>query len=331
MHAVILRAAGLLVRRDQRAEWLDEWTAELAFVRYDSPRRATLFCLGAFRDALWVRRNTPAPESHSVLLESPLRCLLLLSVLAISAGFCYQLPGPRNMFAAEASADVKRMVVITHPAGKFTVERYQWLAQHLPWEFTEIWLDHGRVLGLRRPGMDRAESRWRIHIPNDNGEQATFNCDKLQPRDPLYVLLVTGGLALLILVATTPLSIGEYPARASTRVRLWSFFAVKVTLAAIIVFFGVLDVGSVSAVEIRPHGLLVGFVLAFRWAIQDQRGRCPVCLRRLTNPIRFGGPSHAFLDWYGTELICAAGHGMMHVPEIPTSCYPEPRWVSLDA
>jgi hypothetical protein len=107
--------------------------------------------------------------------------------------------------------------------------------------------------------------------------------------------------------------------------------AVKVTLAAAIVVFGILDLGSASAVEIRPHGLLVGFVLAFRWAIRDQRGRCPVCLRRLTNPIRFGGPSHAFLDWYGTELICAAGHGMMHVPEIPTSCYPEPRWVSLDA
>jgi hypothetical protein len=38
-----------------------------------------------------------------------------------------------------------------------------------------------------------------------------------------------------------------------------------------------------------------------------------------------------FLDWYGTELICAEGHGMMHVPEIPSSSYSAQRWVSLDA
>jgi len=56
-----------------------------------------------------------------------------------------------------------------------------------------------------------------------------------------------------------------------------------------------------------------------------------VCLRRLTNPIFFGEASHAFLDWYGTELICSEGHGMMHVPAIPTSSYSEPRWVTLDA
>jgi len=204
-------------------------------------------------------------------------------------------------------------------------------SSHLPWEFTKVAFEHGRVLALRRPGVHHAEPRWRIHIPNDNGEEATFNCDAMDEPRPLSILLLTSGFALLILIATTPLSIGEYPAGASTRVRLWSFFAVKVTLTATIVFFGILDVGSASAVEIRPHGLLVGFVLAFRWAIQDQRRRCPMCLRRLTNPIRFGGPSHAFLDWYGTEFICAAGHGMMHVPEIPTSCYPEPRWVPLDA
>ncbi len=51
---IILHVASLLAPSDQRAEWLEEWRSELWYV----PRRgATRFCLGAFRDALWLRRN----------------------------------------------------------------------------------------------------------------------------------------------------------------------------------------------------------------------------------------------------------------------------------
>jgi hypothetical protein len=331
-HETILRAAALLVPADERAEWIDEWTAELAYVRHESPRRALWFCLGAFRDALWVRRNNPAGESRDILLASPLRCLLVLSAMAaICVVLAYQLPGPRSLLVQRVSPDGERQVLITRPVGKLSYQDYQWLAQRLPWEFTDITYERGRVLAYRRPGIAHVSTRWRFYIPKENGDEATYNCSIPEEPSPLTILAFTGGMALLILIGTTPLSIGQYPKLQPARGRLWAFFAAKVALAMTIVFFGVLDLGSASVVEIRPHGLLVGFVVVFRWALKDQRRRCPVCLRGLTNPVHFGQAAHVFLDWYGTELICAEGHGMMHFPEIPTSCYPEPRWVRLDA
>jgi hypothetical protein len=64
--------------------------------------------------------------------------------------------------------------------------------------------------------------------------------------------------------------------------------------------------------------------------LTDQRQRCPVCLRSLANPTRIGSPSQSFLEWYGTELICTHGHGLLYVPEIPTSWYRTQRWQYLD-
>ena len=48
------------------------------------------------------------------------------------------------------------------------------------------------------------------------------------------------------------------------------------------------------------------------------------------SPIPIGCPSQTFLEWYGTEFICAQGYGLLHVPEILTSCYSSPRWLYLD-
>lgn len=79
-HAM-LRAASWLAPGDRRGEWLGEWRAELWYV----PRRgATRFCLGAFRDALWVRRNCANP-ARGGYLESPVRCLAVLAALAMAS------------------------------------------------------------------------------------------------------------------------------------------------------------------------------------------------------------------------------------------------------
>jgi hypothetical protein len=141
--------------------------------------------------------------------------------------------------------------------------------------------------------------------------------------------------ALMILCITTSLSLGEYPSNRNspplaTRLRRWIFLAIKVTLLIVIVLFGVLDLAAITATPIQPHGWLIGYVLALRWALSDQRKRCPVCLRLLTNPTHIGSSSQTFLEWYGTELICARGHGLLHVPEISTSCYSTQRWLYLD-
>jgi len=88
-HAM-LRLASLLAPAGRRAEWLREWHSELWYIPPDAAAR---FCLGAFRDAIWVRRNQPRPcHSH---LESPLSCLAFLAgaaSIALLLAIC--LPAP---------------------------------------------------------------------------------------------------------------------------------------------------------------------------------------------------------------------------------------------
>lgn len=80
MNIAILRVASLLTPDGERAQWLEEWRSELWYVRRP---RATLFCLGAFRDALWVRRNRPESSCEvRIRFGSPLVCLGFLGILA---------------------------------------------------------------------------------------------------------------------------------------------------------------------------------------------------------------------------------------------------------
>lgn len=227
----ILRTAAFLVPRRKRAEWLTEWRSELWYVR--GPQVS--FCLGAFRDALWLRRNT-APRPLS-----PLRCCLILAMLA----------------AASISV----------------------------------------ALPLRE--------------------------------QPIPAHLLMASIALLVLSGTTAVNWGEYP-RQRRRGWRWLYFAFKIACLSSTVFFGFLALVSFGAAPIAGPGSVAGYVLAFRWALVDQRRRCPVCLQLLTNPVHFGQASQTFLAWYGTELICAEGHGVLQVPEIPASSYSAQRWFSLE-
>jgi hypothetical protein len=81
----VLRAASLLAPGDQRDEWIKEWRSELWYI---SRRRAVLFSLGAFRDALWLRRNNLSPATRPrIRLDSPLHCLAFLAILAAASIF----------------------------------------------------------------------------------------------------------------------------------------------------------------------------------------------------------------------------------------------------
>ena len=72
----ILRTAAWLVPVHQREEWFSEWSAELWHVWHTRNENsvgtmsgrndATAFCLGAFQDALWLRRNDLGPAHDSV-------------------------------------------------------------------------------------------------------------------------------------------------------------------------------------------------------------------------------------------------------------------------
>ena len=141
-------------------------------------------------------------------------------------------------------------------------------------------------------------------------------------------------IAFLVMPVATSLNPGECTGKNRSLFwtgRRWAFFATKVALLAPTVFCAALTLVSIGAAPIQGQALLAGYVLAFRWALMDQRRRCPVCLHVLTSPVRIGEPSHTFLAWYGTELICAKGHGVLQVPEIATSCYGTQRWLYFDS
>ncbi|HXB69160.1 MAG TPA: hypothetical protein VNY05_13000 [Candidatus Acidoferrales bacterium] len=195
----------------------------------------------------------------------------------------------------------------------------------------------GFVLGHLRTSASPAQPdlRWRISVPNEQGGSDRFECWSLAKGDLILAYLPMALFSLLILSATTPLALGEYPANHYSppgvmRLRRWVFLVIKIALLLTIICCGSLDLASIVSVNFYPTGWLAGLILGLRWALIDQRQRCPVCLRMLGNPTRIGGPSRTLLEWYGTELICAQGHGLLYVPEIPTSCCSTQRWQYLD-
>ena len=203
----------------------------------------------------------------------------------------------------------------------------------------------GSVLAqMTEAAQEMGQGRSWSFTTRENGENVGFVCRPVansRPR-PVYVLLFALFLACLALPATTPLPLGEYPAAqhprfSEIRSRRWAFLAMKISCLILIIGFLSLVI-SFDALVLTAEGAactelftsFAGLLFSFRWALRDQRLRCPVCLNLLTSPARVGHPSRSFLAWHGTELICGKGHGLLHVPEIATSWFSTQRWLSLD-
>jgi len=252
LHVAILRNAALFVPAPERAEWFAEWRAELCYVDHG----ATSFCLGSFRDALWLRHNNPNPRP-TFSLESPWRCVLLLAGLAIL------------------------ILLLAIPSRKL------WLPAWSPSGIEQF------ALGLL--GM--------------------------------YLL------SLLVLLTLNPMGLGEcranrYAPAFLIRLRRWVFLTLKIALVVPTVFFAISIV--ISIFPPASPILLLGWIFGLRWALADQRQRCPVCLHLLSYPVEIGSPAQTVLGWYGTELICTRGHGLLYVPGTPTSWCSRQRWQYLD-
>lgn len=149
-------------------------------------------------------------------------------------------------------------------------------------------------------------------------------------------------LACIALPATLPLSLSEAPVRRgplplSTLPRRAAFLGAKLALVALLVLLSSLALtwgpsfGPNTAFLIQFVTGVPTLLFAFRWTFHDQRRRCPECLRLLSNPARVGQASCNFLAWNGTELLCVRGHGLLHIPELPTSWFSTQRWLALDA
>jgi hypothetical protein len=186
---------------------------------------------------------------------------------------------------------------------------------------------------------------WRMSAPKPDKSMDDFFCESLieRNRGPGNVFLFAVFLACLALPATTSLPLGEYRVSSrklswSTRLRRWGFLGCKITLLLPIIYFVSLDLAhlrsTIDPILSEYIQLISSFsicLFGLRWTLRDQRQRCPVCLGKLTHPARVGQPSRSFLAWNGTELICIGGHGLLHVPEMPTSWFSEQRWLYLDS
>lgn len=156
-----------------------------------------------------------------------------------------------------------------------------------------------------------------------------------------YVFTVI--LALLALPAITSVSLGEYnfaSRKPNWRGRLcrWGFLCAKFAMVLAIAYYASLDLAYGRATPYSPAGEYIQLIASFsicllglRWMLLDQRQRCPVCLRCVTSPAQVGVASRTFLAWNGTELMCAGGHTLLHVPGLPTSWFSTQRWMYLDA
>src|SRR5215471_7406292 len=134
LHLALLRSAAPLVPRPQRADWIAEWSSELCYVT----RRPTAFCLGAFCDAFWLRRNCSAPDASRCTLDSPVRCILLLALLAsATVFFSFRLPPARNLLLPSPYRNPDKLAMIS-AEGRFgasvptvSVEHYRLLNQRM--------------------------------------------------------------------------------------------------------------------------------------------------------------------------------------------------------
>jgi hypothetical protein len=344
MSRLLLRAASWIVPADGRRAWLDEWRAELWHVHQFGRVASLRFCLGAFPDALWLRRHDPAPRP--AFLASPARCLATLAALAALA------------FALRPVERIpEEVVAVREHSGRLTLtfDQYRAIGENRPSAIAAVAfyrpVKHGPAIAT--PGMadvlrgsplpdrhghttvaDPGPGRgyvlarvpkrpvgpaWHIRIPSPDGGAVLFDCAPVAPRMPFVPFVMILGAALTIVAAGTRFSLSAMPLRA------WIFLAVKVVLVWTAVWFA----AQFLAAPILPQALIAGFVLATRWALDDQRRRCPVCLRRVTNPVSFGCLSHILLDWHGAEFVCPRGHGLMQVSATFASPYAAQQWVRL--
>jgi hypothetical protein len=201
------------------------------------------------------------------------------------------------------------------------------------------------IARIRNSAFPPPRGGWRKMVEMRDGITRGFDCISVAHllSQSSFVFLFALLLASLALPATTALPLGDYPHRhdhlpASVNARRWAFLFAKFALVVLVVdlsstalAYGFFSGNPVTALYIQLATAFPVLLFSFRWILQDQRRRCPECLRLLSNPARVGQASCNFLSWNGTELFCARGHGLMHIPELPTSWFSTQRWLCLDS
>jgi hypothetical protein len=308
--------------------------------------RGAELSVGRASDNLFKLLNLSIPPVGANPSNGPYAARVFLSQAAWHENFA----GDPHIIGSVAEIAGRRVLI----AGVVSQDSWQlpgrvdaWLLEDerhlamLPLKSRGFVLAHLRTAG----SLPRMEGWQYMTVRSEDGGNDRFDCISLAQRArlPFSIFLFTFIVALMALPATTPLPLGEYPRhRGRTpwagRARRWIFLWSKFVLIVPLVYLTSVDAAygahvqsATTAQYIQLALSFFGFLFGFRWILQDQRKRCPVCLRVLSNPARVGQASRNFLAWNGTELICAGGHGLLHIPELPTSWFSTQRWLYLDA
>jgi hypothetical protein len=113
------------------------------------------------------------------------------------------------------------------------------------------------------------------------------------------------------------------------RTRGWLFAATKICmLLPLLYFFAPLLLASLVGTGAHDYEHAVQILLTCSasllsslWVVEDQRQRCPSCLHKLRSPAQVGELSRSFLSFSGVEYVCGEGHGLLHIPDFPTSWF----------
>jgi hypothetical protein len=208
----------------------------------------------------------------------------------------------------------------------------------------------GVVVRLR-PGVTERRAEWELQRSIANGTGEAFSGSSIQVwllqervRQPLISYMFALGISLLVM--TTVLWSGRLNLLSQRKgiravCRWWIFFATKTSLLLVMLLAGVVE--FTAEPYIFPKGTVtlilesgslwifsVGCVFVLWWSLIDQQERCRACLQRLSLPAEIGSSGCMLLSWAGTELVCAQGHGLLHVTETDV-CWLEPaQWTQLD-
>jgi hypothetical protein len=203
----------------------------------------------------------------------------------------------------------------------------------------------GVVLRLR-PGtpMSRAASEFSGFVAGTSAIDLSSISTLVRQGTDIYLLFTMLALVgSLVLLAYRLVNSSGPKVHLSLREkwRWWAFFAVK-TLFLLAncflislegtrrIFLLISGVVPLFAGPLCTWLFLVTTVLALSWSLHDQCRRCRLCLKRLGHEISVGAPAYLLLDWWGTELVCSQGHGMLHLPEMQASWLEMERWTPLD-
>ncbi len=346
LYSLMLRSASLLVPSARRREWFREWSTELWYVSR-ARGSALRFCLGAFYDAWWFRQENSAASPLSI--ETGAQCLTMLASVSAFTMMLALAPPP----ARHALEDQFRVWRGHAGSPRYRVERYWVRVSGRPGTVGYVIRpktlspDAGLIVrpGSRfgRPGTVVTLSGIRTRVvamASEHGcwlpasvDAALGDCRygrDVVKHAPGWLISFWPNLLVACLIVPVASSLCV---RDLLGIRRWAFLTVKIALIIPALFFGAINLAflPLPVPVLLYQSSFWGAIFAFRWALLDQRERCPVCLRRLAKPVRVGESSYIFLDWHGTERMCPRGHGLMHVAEGSSLWFSGQRWMALDA